>query len=68
MAEREYDLEIAEIDATLVSIEKVLNLPKLRDDSKFLEEAAGVPNLGDDQTAAQKIQGKLSRVQSVIKR
>ncbi len=26
---REYNLEIAEIDATLVSIEKVLDLPKL---------------------------------------
>ncbi len=28
MAAREYDLEIAAIDATLVSIEKVLDLPK----------------------------------------
>ena len=41
MAARDYDLEIAEIDATLVSIEKVLNLPKLRDDARRLEEAAG---------------------------
>lgn len=68
VAEREYDLEIAEIDATLVSIEKVLNLPKLRAESKVLEEAAGVPNLWDDPEAAQKVTSKLSRVQSEIKR
>jgi len=68
VAEREYDLEIAEIDATLVSIEKVLNLPKLREDAKVLEEAAGVPNLWDDPEAAQKVTSKLSRVQSEIKR
>ena len=68
VAEREYDLEIAEIDATLVSIEKVLNLPKLREEAKVLEEAAGVPNLWDDPEAAQKVTSKLSRVQSEIKR
>jgi peptide chain release factor 2 len=68
VAEREYNLEIAEIDATLVSIEKVLNLPKLREDVKVLEEAAGVPNLWDDPEAAQKVSSKLSRVQSEIKR
>ena len=68
MAEREYNLEIAEIDATLVSIEKVLNLPQLREDAKVLEEAAGVPNLWDDPEAAQKVTSRLSRVQSVIKR
>ncbi len=68
VAEREYDLEIAEIAATLLSIEKVLNLPKLREDAKVLEEAAGVPNLWDDPEAAQKVTSKLSRVQSEIKR
>ncbi len=30
MAAREYGIEIGAIDATLVSIEKVLDLPKLR--------------------------------------
>ncbi len=68
VAEREYDLEIAEIAATLLSIEKVLNLPKLREEAKVLEEAAGVPNLWDDPEAAQKVTSKLSRVQSEIKR
>ncbi|MBC7463856.1 MAG: peptide chain release factor 2, partial [Actinobacteria bacterium] len=43
MAAREYDLEIAAISATLVSIEKVLDLPRLRKNAAQLEEAAGVP-------------------------
>jgi peptide chain release factor 2 len=65
---REYDLEIAAISATLVSIEKVLNLPKLEAEAVELEAAAGVPNLWDDPEAAQKITSKLSRVQSTIAR
>jgi peptide chain release factor 2 len=68
VAEREYDLEIAELDATLISIEKVLDLSKLHEDAKVLEEAAGMPNLWDDPEAAQKVTSRLSRVQSVIKR
>lgn len=68
VAAREYDLEIAAIGATLGSIEKVLNLPKLRDDARVFEEAAGVPNLWDDPENAQKVTSRLSRVQSEIKR
>jgi len=66
MAAREYQLEINEIDATLVSIEKVLDLPKLRKQAAELEEEAGVPNLWDDPESAQKITSRLSRVQSEI--
>ena len=65
---REYDLEIAAIGATLLSIEKVLDLPKLEAEAVELEAAAGVPNLWDDPEAAQKITSKLSRVQSTITR
>lgn len=68
MAAREYDLEIAAIDATLVSIEKVLDLPKLRAAAIELEAQAGVPNLWDDPENAQKITSRLSRVQSTIAR
>jgi len=68
MAAREYDVEIGVIDATLVSIEKVLDLPKLRLSAIAFEEAAGVPNLWDDPENAQKVTSKLSRVQSEIKR
>jgi peptide chain release factor 2 len=63
---REYDLEIAAIGATLLSIEKVLDLPKLEAEAIELEAAAGVPNLWDDPEAAQKITSRLSRVQSEI--
>ena len=66
MAAREYQLEINAVDATLVSIEKVLDLPKLRNQAEELEVEAGVPNLWDDPEAAQKITSRLSRVQSVI--
>jgi peptide chain release factor 2 len=65
---REYDLEIAAIDATLVSIEKVLNLPKLEAEAEVLETEAGVPNLWDDPEKAQSVTSKLSRVQSTITR
>ena len=65
---REYDLEIAAIGATLLSIEKVLDLPKLEAEAVELEASAGVPNLWDDPEAAQKITSKLSRVQSTIAR
>ena len=68
MAAREYDLEIAAIDATLVSIEKVLDLPKLEAAAVVLEAEAGVANLWDDPENAQKVTSKLSRVQSVISR
>jgi peptide chain release factor 2 len=66
MAAREYGIEIGAIDATLVSIEKVLDLPKLRKLAAELEEQAGVPNLWDDPESAQKITSRLSRTQSVI--
>ena len=66
MAAREYGLEIDVIDATLVSIEKVLDLPKLRMQAVTLEEEAGVPNLWDDPENAQKITSRLSRVQAEI--
>ncbi len=66
MAVREYQLEIDAIDATLTSIEKVLDLPKLKAQFIDLEAQAGVPNLWDDPEQAQKITSRLSRVQSEI--
>ena len=65
---REYHLEISAIDATLVSIEKVLDLPKLESEAIELEAQAGVPNLRDDPAKAQAGTSKLSRVQSTISR
>ena len=65
---RDYAGEISEISATLTSIEKVLNLPKLEAEAGELEAAAGVPNLWDDPEKAQAVTSKLSRVQGTITR
>ena len=65
---RDYILEINETSATLTSIEKVLDLPKLEAEVVELEAAAGVPNLWDDPDKAQAVTSKLSRVQSTISR
>lgn len=66
MAARDYQVEIDVMSATLLSIEKVLDLPKLREQAIDFEAQAGVPNLWDDPENAQKITSQLSRVQSVI--
>ncbi len=63
---REYALEIAEIGATLKSIELVLDLPKLEAQAIELEAQAGVPNLWDNPEEAQAVTSKLSRTQAVI--
>ena len=68
MATRDFDQEIKTLSATLVSIEKVVDLPKLRSELQELEAAAGVPNLWDNPEEAQKVTSKLSRVQSEINR
>jgi peptide chain release factor 2 len=65
-ADRSADLKA--LDATLTSIEKVLDLPKLREELVDLEEQAGMPGLWDDQDKAQKITGRMSVVQADIKR
>ena len=68
MAAREYLQEVKALDATLVSIEKVLNLPKLHADAESLEAEASAPNLWDDPEKAQVVTSKLSRVQSTLNR
>jgi peptide chain release factor 2 len=68
MAARDFEQEIKTLSATLVSIEKVVDLPKLRAELKELEAAAGFPNLWDNPEEAQKVTSKLSRVQSEINR
>ena len=66
MAARDYLLEVKAFDATLVSIEKVLDLPKLHTESMSLEAEASAPNLWDDPETAQEITSRLSRVQAVL--
>ena len=66
MAARDYLHEVKVLDATLVSIEKVLDLPKLHAASISLEAEASAPDLWDDPGAAQEITSRLSRVQAAL--
>ena len=59
---------LRELDATLTSIEKVLDVPKMRAELADLNEAAAAPDLWDDQDHAQEVTSKLSYVQGDINR
>ena len=65
--ERSTDIsgDLTSLDATLVSIEKVLDLPRLRIELGDLEEQAGDPGLWDDSAKAQEVTTRLSRVYSL---
>jgi peptide chain release factor 2 len=60
--------DLAALDATLASIEKVLDIPRLRIELGDLEEQAGAPDLWDDTAKAQEVTTRLSTVQSDIER
>ena len=59
---------IAAIEATLVSIEKVLDLPALRAQVVDLEAQASAPDLWDDQERAQQVTSRLSYAQGEVRR
>ena len=60
--------DLASLDATLTSIEKVLDAPRLREELADLEEQAGMPGLWDDPEKAQGITGRMSVVQADLTR
>ena len=59
---------LRELDSTLTSIEKVLDIPAMREEVVDLEAAASVPDLWDDQAKAQVVTSRLSFVQGEIAR
>ncbi|MEY2827867.1 MAG: peptide chain release factor 2 [Candidatus Nanopelagicales bacterium] len=61
-------VEINELNSTLSSIEKVLDLNSLKTQINELEQEASKPNLWDDPTTAQFITSKLSNLQSEFKK
>ncbi|MDT7548633.1 MAG: peptide chain release factor 2, partial [Actinomycetota bacterium] len=69
-AERSNDVsgDLQALDTTLSSIEKVLDIPRLRIELSDLEEQAGAPDLWDDTAKAQEVTTRLSTVQSDIER
>ncbi len=60
--------QLKKLDATLTSIEKVLDLPKMEAEIAELQEQVGAPDLWDDQANAQKITGRLSGLQAEVER
>jgi peptide chain release factor 2 len=57
-----------ELDGTLGSIEKVLDLDAMRSEIADLGEQVGAPDLWDDQANAQRVTGRLSVLQAEVER
>jgi peptide chain release factor 2 len=68
MASGDFSVDLAAINSTLSSIEKVLNIDAMQVQVAELEILASAPNLWDDQANAQKVTGKLSVLQADIGR
>jgi len=60
--------ELKELDATLTSIESVVDVPALRSEVGTLEQQASAPDLWNDSENAQRVTSRLSFVQGEIKR
>ncbi|WP_019878199.1 peptide chain release factor 2 [Sporichthya polymorpha] len=68
MAGPEFAEALKALDATLTSVEAVVDLDALRSEYADLEQQAAAPDLWDDQERAQKVTSRMSVVQSEIKR
>ena len=64
----DYREELAALDTTLSSIEKVVDVAAMRKELAELEHQASAPDLWDDQGNAQKVTSRLSFVQAEINR
>ncbi|RAU96008.1 peptide chain release factor 2 [Mycolicibacter senuensis] len=60
--------DIAALDATLTTVERVLDVDGLRSRIDKLEHEASAPNLWDDQTRAQRVTSELSHAQGELRR
>jgi peptide chain release factor 2 len=68
VATRDYDSEIKALQATMVTIGKVLDLDAMRAEIASLGEEVADPNLWDDQSNAQRVTGRLSTLQGELDR
>ncbi|RNL78679.1 peptide chain release factor 2 [Nocardioides marmorisolisilvae] len=68
MAQRDYDSEIKQLQATMSTIEKVLDLDSMRAEIADLGVQVAAPDLWDDQANAQKVTGRLSALQGEVER
>ncbi len=60
--------DLAALDSTLTTVERVLDVEGLRGRIDKLEHEASDPNLWDDQTRAQKVTSELSHTQGELRR
>ena len=60
--------DIATLDSTLTTVERVLDVEGLRGRIEKLEQEASDPNLWDDQSLAQKVTSELSHTQGELRR
>ncbi|GGO93476.1 peptide chain release factor 2 [Nocardioides phosphati] len=68
VAATDFDSEIKQLQATMSTIEQVLDLGGLRREKAELEEQVAAPDLWDDQERAQKVTGRLSALNGEIER
>ena len=68
MAVPDFAEQTKALDATLTSIEKVLDLDSIRAEIASLQEEVGDPGLWDDQANAQRVTSRLSTLQAEVER
>ena len=68
MAAADFSDRLKQLDATLTSIEKVLDLDSMRAEIVELGEQVAAPDLWDDQANAQRVTGRLSVLQAELER
>ncbi|WP_067428781.1 peptide chain release factor 2 [Nocardioides jensenii] len=68
MAGRDYEAEIKQLQATMHTIEQVLNLEAMRAEIDDLEQQVAAPDLWDDQENAQRVTGRLSTLTGEMER
>jgi len=64
----DYDTEIKQLQATMHTIEQVLDLDAMKAEIADLETQVAAPDLWDDQANAQKVTGRLSLLQGELER
>ena len=68
MAGPDFDTQIKQLQATMHTIEQVLDLDSMRKEIADLGEQVAAPDLWDDQANAQKVTGRLSALQGEVDR
>jgi len=68
MTEPDRQADLAALDSTLTSVERVLDLDGLRARTEKLEHEAIDPNLWNDQARAQNVTSELSHTQGELRR